>query len=182
MILCQLASMVMGIYAFFLPVLLRSSLQTEIFLMKTCEVNRGVQQCGTNRESSNVCSEIDTRMRMVVTFTIVMCASNLFTSALLAIELSGRQLPIRFLCTISAGWSVGTNVLAISILLTTLIANLCGSPLSFSEQGGELGNGSYLFIAQLCINTVPTLAYAFSPEDSGDGLEAYKPVKMTKEA
>lgn len=182
MIFCQLGSLLLGMYSFFIPVLLRSSLQTEIFLMQTCEVHRGVQQCGSNRESSNVCSEIDTRMRMVVTFTVVTCVSNLFTSFILGWELTGRQVPIRGLGIISGGWSIGTNILAIGILLTTLIANLCNSPLSFSEQGGDLGDGSYLFCAMLVINVVPTLFYAFAPEDSNDSIDvAYKPVKGGKE-
>eukprot|EP00744_Colponema_vietnamica_P027705 GILI01041694.1.p1 GENE.GILI01041694.1~~GILI01041694.1.p1 ORF type:complete len:198 (-),score=0.78 GILI01041694.1:60-596(-) len=168
MIIAQLGSCALGIYSFFEPVLLRSSLQTEIYLLHTCEVQKGVKQCGTNRESSNVCSEIDSRMRMVVTFAVVMCVSNLVTAFILLYEVTGKKMPIRRLGLMSGGWSAGANVLSIGILLTTLIANLCNSPLSFSEQGGDLGRGSWLFVGQLCLNVLPTLLYLAMPEDPPD--------------
>ena len=121
---------------------------------------------------------------MIITFAVVMGVSNLLSSFIVVWELSGRPVPIRRIQLISTIWTISMNIMAVGINVSTLIANLCSSPLNFSEQGGDIGSGAYFLIGALCANLVATLLYVAAPPDSisADEEEEKKPAKGSKAA
>lgn len=120
---------------------------------------------------------------MIITFSVVMGVSNLLSAFIVFWEMTGRSVPIRRVQLVSACWTLGMNIMAVGISVSTLIANLCSSPLNFSEQGGDIGEGAYFLIGALGVNLLATAFYLFAPPDSAtvdDDKDDFAPKRRKK--
>ena len=165
LILCQLGSTALIAMAFYVPVLTRTSLDTRVFLWTTCETKNGVESCGSNRESSMVCSELDSRTRSMIAFALIWTVNNALTIVVLLWEATGRPSPIRRLPLMVIAWSVIAGLIVVGINVTTLLANMCNNPLNYSELGGSVGVGAYFLCGAIGANILPAIWYLASPTD-----------------
>ena len=151
------------------PIYSKSRPPTVGSLWQTCETLAGVRSCFTKYvESSSQCSEMDSRLSMMTTFSVIWFVSNLEMCFVLVWELLDKTVPVNNLQLMMFVWSAGSACIVVALVLQTLVANLCGSPLTFSEQGGQYEMGGIYLTAGLGGTAIGFLFYFIAPEKDED--------------
>jgi hypothetical protein len=166
LLIVLLGSCALIVWAQLQPLYSKPSPPTTVSLWQTCETLAGVTSCFSQYvKSSSQCSEMDSRLSMMVTFCVIWFVNNLEMCLVLIWELLGKQVPIGNLQLMMFGWSAGSGAIVVVLLLHTLVAKLCGSPLNFSEQGGKYEQGGMFLSIALGATVVGFLMYFAAPEE-----------------
>ena len=136
---------------------------TTVSLWETCETLASARFCYPQFAlSSSQCSEMDARLTMMVTFSVIWFVNNLEMCAVVVWELLEKPVPVS--SHLMFGWSAACGTITVILILQTLVANLCGSPLTFSEQGGKYKIGGMFLSIALGATLLGFLLYFVAPE------------------
>jgi hypothetical protein len=148
------------------PIYSKPSPPTVVSLWQTCETLAGARRCFSKYvESSSQCSEMDSRISMMTTFSVIWFVNNLQMCLVLVWELLDKTVPISNLQLMMFAWSGGSGSIVVGLVTHTLVANLCDSPLTFNEQGGQYEQGGMFLTISLGVTIVGFLFYFVAPED-----------------
>ena len=147
------------------PIYSKPSPPTVVSLWQTCETLAGARSCFSKFvESSSQCSEMDSRISMMTTFSVIWFVNNLEMCFVLIWEMLDKTVPVSNLQFLMFVWSGGSGCIVVALVLHTLVANLCGSPLTFSEQGGQYEQGGMFLTVALGGTLFGFLFYFVAPE------------------
>lgn len=159
------------------PLFSMASPRSEFSAWSNCKTAGGQYACYTKFTSPAAaaeCSEMDDRTTTVAVFSIIIVLASLQTILVMIWEVCGGSPPMANLHAIMYAWTGGIG-LALAVLLTqTLIASLCNSPLTFTDETGTMELGGILMCASAGATNVAYLLYAVAPAEQEAGTAAKK--------
>lgn len=174
LIIAMLGSAALIGVANYYPLFSTSTPRAEFSSWSNCRASGGVYNCYTKftvAKASAECSEMDDRTTSVAVFSAIWGLACLHTVAVMIWEiLHDGSVPIHNLAFMLFAWTGGLGLLLVIVLVQTLVASLCGSPLTFTQQSGVMEMGGFFFCGAEGCCVIAFLFYLIAPE--GDDTAA----------
>jgi hypothetical protein len=145
-----------------------SSPKSEFSSWSNCKTSGGQYACYTKFSTPAAaaeCSEMDDRTTTVAVFSTIIILASIQTILVMVWEICGGTAPMANLHVMLYCWSAGIG-LALTVLLSqTLIASLCNSPLTFTDETGVMELGGILVCCSAAVSNAAYLLYAIAPSE-----------------
>ena len=142
---CKLLSIGLVITSNFIAMLSygQGAAEGEVLLWRQCTTTA----C-TAITSNGMCSELASRLKVAIAFGLISALSSLGVMIVVLAERHGITLT-RFLDIGLLGWALLSDIIVISILVSTLVARLCQDPVPLRERGGGPAAGFTVVVLTL---------------------------------